>query len=333
MTALRLKPAHVFALTAAGIVAICATILRSQLFARNPSMVAWGATFDLALTIPFVYYLTVVRTGRARPITVAPVFVICVAVAARLIPHDQQAFLRQLRFLAAPLELVTVALVVRRVLDLRRAGAAASNDPLARITAACREIFGQTPLATFVAFEVTTLYYGLFAWRKKAPRDGYSVHERSGWGVIVAAFLIVIAGEGVGMHLLLSRWFPRGAWLWTALDLYGALWLIGDYHALRLRRITLGDDALHLRFGLRASATIPYAAIAAVEPRQGAWEKRKGTLKVAIADDPRTLIRLREPMTVQFVAGTRKTIDTIAILPDADDFEEALWSAVTKSPL
>lgn len=321
---LRPQPAQLFTLCAATVVAVCATVLRSALFLRNPDVAAWGVTFDLTLTIPFVYYLTVVRPGHARAITLAPVFVIGVAVAARLLPHGQQSFVQQLRFVAAPLELVTLALIVRRVVAMRRAGSAAADDPLTRITAACREIFGGNPLATFVAFEITTLYYGLFTWRKKTPRDGYSVHERSGWGVIVAAFLIVIAAEGVGMHLLVSRWFPRGAWLWTALDLYGALWLLGDYQALRLRRITLGDDALHLRFGLRASATVPYTAIAAVEPREGAWEKRKGTLKVAIADDPRTLIRLREPMTIQSIAGIRKTIDTIAILPDDDGFEGEL---------
>ncbi len=211
---------------------------------------------------------------------------------------------------------------------MRRAGMA-SDDPLTRITAACREIFGNSPLATFVAFEVTTMYYGLFAWWKKAPREGYSVHERSGWGVIVAAFFLVIAGEGVGMHLLLSQWFPRGAWLWTALDVYGALWLFGDYQALRLRRITLDDDSLQIRFGLRASATVPYSAIVTIEPQSGPYEKRKETLKVSIVDDPRTIIRLREPMTIQYIAGIRKTIDCVAILADDDGFEAALRSRVS----
>ncbi len=326
--ALRLHPAQFFTLAAAAIVTVCATILHTSLFTRNPELGAWGVTFDLAITIPLIYYIAVVRTGAAKPITIAPVFVIGVALAARLIPHGQQAFVRDLRWIAAPLELVTLALVAGRLMAMRRAGTAASDDPLARITAACREIFGRSPMATFVAFEVTTLYYGLFAWRKKAPREGYSVHERSGWGVIVAAFLLVIAGEGVGMHFLLIRSFPRGAWLWTALDLYGALWLMGDYQALRLRRITLDDDALQIRFGLRASATIPYSAIVAIEPRKGEWEKRKGTLKVAIVDDPGTIIRLREPMTIQFIAGIRKTIDTVAILADDDAFEAALRSRV-----
>jgi hypothetical protein len=324
------RPVPLFALGAVTITLICWAILRSPLFVLNPELAAWGVTCDLAITIPLFYYLAVVRTGHARPITIAPIFVIGVAVATRLIPHGQQAFVQQLRWIGAPLEVVTVGLVLRRLAAMRHT--ATDADPLTRITAACREVFGDTPVATFVAFEVTTLYYALFAWRKKAPEDGYSVYERSGWGVIVAALLLVIAGEGVGMHLLIARHFPRGAWLWTVLDVYGALWLIGDYHALRLRRITLGADALQLRFGLRASATIPYAAIAAVEPRAGEWTKRKGTLKVAIADDPRTLIRLREPMTIQFIAGTQKTIDTVGILPDDDGFESALQNAIAAWP-
>jgi membrane protein YdbS with pleckstrin-like domain len=322
-----LQPSQLFTLAAAAIVTVCVTILHSRLFALNPELGAWGMTFDLAITIPLVYYFAVVRTGAAKPITIAPVFVIGVALAARLIPHGEQAFVRELRWVAAPLELVTLALVGGRLVAMRRASMA-SDDPLARITAACREVFGASALATFVAFEVTTMYYGLFAWWKKPPSDGYSVHERNGWGVIVAALLLVIAGEGVGMHFLLARSFPRGAWLWTALDLYGALWLFGDYQALRLRRITLDDDALQIRFGLRASATIPYSAIAAIEPQSGPFEKRKETLKVAIVDDPRTIIRLREPMTIQFIAGIRKRIDTIAILADDDGFEADLRSRV-----
>ena len=322
---LTLPPARLFTLAAAAIVTVCATILHTHLFARNPELGAWGVTFDLAITIPLVYYFAVVRTGAAKPITIAPVFVLGGALAARLLPHGQQAFVRELRWVAAPLELVTLALVGGRLVAMRRAGMA-SDDPLARITAACREIFGSSPLATVVAFEVTTAYYGLFAWWKKAPREGYSVHERSGWGVIVAGLFLVIAGEGVGMHLLLARSFPRGAWLWTALDLYGALWIFGDYQALRLRRITLDDDALQIRFGLRASAIIPYSAIAAIEPQSGPFEKRKGTLKVSLIDDPRTIIRLREPMTIQFIAGIRKTIDTVAILADDDAFEAGLRS-------
>src|SRR5690349_3691183 len=119
----RLRPAQLFALSAAFIAAVCVVLLRSQAFARNPDLIAWAATFDLTLTIPLVYYLAVVRRGHARPITLAPVFVICVAAAARIVPYAQHGFVRELRFVAAALEMVTLALVVQRLAAMRRGGA------------------------------------------------------------------------------------------------------------------------------------------------------------------------------------------------------------------
>src|SRR5258706_10275665 len=100
-SALRLHPAQLFTLAAAAIVTVCATILHTHLFARNPELGAWGVTFDLAISIPLIYYIVIVRTGAARPITIAPVFVIGVALATRLIPLGQQDFVRELRWIAA----------------------------------------------------------------------------------------------------------------------------------------------------------------------------------------------------------------------------------------
>src|SRR5258708_38450301 len=108
--ALRLHPAQFFTLAAAAIVTICATILHTSLFTRNPELGAWGVTFDLAIPIPLIYYIAVVRTGAAKPITIAPVFVIGVALAAPLIPHRHQGLLRDPRCIPAPAELVTPAL-------------------------------------------------------------------------------------------------------------------------------------------------------------------------------------------------------------------------------
>src|SRR5260370_511245 len=114
MLAIR-RPAQLFTLSAIVITTVCWLILRSRLFVLNPDLGAWGVTFDLTLTIPLVYYLLVVRGGHARPITIAPVFVLGVAVAARLVPSGFHDFVRQLRWVAAPLEVVTLALIVMRL--------------------------------------------------------------------------------------------------------------------------------------------------------------------------------------------------------------------------
>jgi len=284
------------------LVAFATGIVRSQLFHAHPDVLAWGLTFDLTLTAPAAWYFFLIRTGRVRPLTILPIFLGAVAIAARVIPASQQDFLHQLRWIAVPLEVVALVLVVRR----------ARNRDLG--------VIGE-----IIAGEVAVLHHALFCWRKR-PERGFSVHERSGWGTIVACFVVILVAESIGAHLLVQLWSAKAAWIMTALDAYGILWLIGDYNALRIRRITIDGDALHLRYGLRWTATIPRDAIASIERigDEAQW-KRKNVLKVALLDAPALLVNLREPVVVRGMAGMTKTVDAIAILPDdLDGFAAAL---------
>jgi hypothetical protein len=282
---------RLFALAALGIVSVCVLITRSALFARNADVAAWGVTFDLTLTIPLVYWAIVVRTGNAKPITIAPVFVAGMTVAALVVPRGQQQFLHDLRFISVPLELVTLALVGRRVL---RGG----------------NVFGGGRLAAIVNSEVAILGYALFAWRTPSRRV-----DKSGWGSIVVCFLVLIGFESIGVHLLVAHWSAKAAWIVTALDLYGMLWLIGDYHALRLLPTFIAGGVLHVRHGLRWSVDVPLTNIAAIEDAPAEW-KRKGVLKLTLLDDPRYLVRLAEPVAATGLMGIRRMIDTIAVNPD-----------------
>jgi hypothetical protein len=215
--------------------------------------------------------------------------------AALVVPRGHQQFLHDLRFVSVPLELLTIALVARRVL---RGG----------------NLFGDGRVAAIVNAEVAILAYALFCWRKKSQRD------IEGWGAVVAAFLMLLVFESIGMHLLVQHWNVKAAWIVTALDLYGILWLLGDYHALRLRPSFVRDGVLHVRHGLRWSADVALSNIAAVEPAPLDW-KRKGILRLTLLDDPRFLIRLAEPVTVHGLAGIRRTVDTIAVnAHDAEAF-------------
>jgi len=282
-------------------------MMRTRAFAANPDVGAWGVTFDLTITIPLLYWFFVVRPGHARPLTLATLFVVCTMVAALMIPRSQQFFLHDLKYLVALLEVVLVATLVRRI---RR---------------------GEGVVAGAVASEITILYYAFFGWRKRAEDvDGRAVtfHERSGWGSIVACVIVLIAAEGIAAHLFLSTWSAKAAWAWTALDLWGMAWLIGDYHALRLRRSWLDDRAFHLRLGLRWNATIALDNIESVAPVQNESEwKRRGVLRIAMLDEPRWLVTLREPVVVNGIMGIRKTVHALALLPDDDQFISAVRSA------
>ncbi|HSP35895.1 MAG TPA: hypothetical protein VLU46_16400 [Thermoanaerobaculia bacterium] len=296
------KPVPLFSIGAATIAIACVAITRTHAFAQHPDVLAWSVTFDLTLTIPLLYYLFVVRTGAARAITIAPVFAIGAAVAAISLPRGDQQFLHELRFLVVPVEIVTIVLVVQRL----RRGESPNHPALA-----------------FVATELAILRYAFAGWHRRADvpegAQPFTVHERSGWGSVVFAFVVIIAAESIAAHLLIQMWSAKAAWLMTAFDIYGALWLLGDYNALRLRPSFLAGDTLHVRYGLRWSVSVPLDRIASCDPiREEAEWKRPGVLKVAMLDAPRFLVRLREPVVAHGIAGLRKTIDAIAVLPDDD---------------
>jgi hypothetical protein len=253
----------------------------------------------------------VVRSGAARAVTLIPVFVVCVALAAVVVPRGQQQFLHDLRYLSAPLEIVTLYLLAKRLSKVRD------------VESATRAMFGSSRVADFVSCELSILWYALFCWRRQPAEEGVTVHKRNGWGTIVACIMMMIGFESIGMHLLVQLWSVKAAWIVTALDIYGALWLIGDYHALRLRPTYASDGILHLRYGLRWNADIPLDLIEGIdELRSEAEWKRQGVLKMAMLDEPKFLVRLREPVTVNGLAGIRRTIHAVAILPDdADAFD------------
>jgi len=305
------NPATLFTLAAITIVAIETAIVHSQRFVANADVASWAVTFDLTITIPALYYVFVIRSGRARALSIAPLFVVCALAAAMIVPRDHQQFLHQLRFAMAPLDLISIYLVVRALRNGSRPDGV---------------------VASFVMTELAILRYAVAGWRaeRQVPNDAtpITVHERSGWGSIAACFVVLIAFESLGVHLLVSIWSTKIAWIITCLDLYGVLWIIGDYHALRLRPTLITRDAIEIRHGLRWSATIARDNIASVDriASESDW-KRRTTLKLALMDDPRLLIRLREPVVAHGLAGMKRTIDAIAILPD----DEASFSAALAS--
>lgn len=319
MTIALRNPRTLFALSAATVFAACLAVLHSHAYAVNPDLAAWGITCDFTLSIPLLYWFFLVRPGHVRPLTIVPVFVIGVAVAMRVVPPAQHRFVDQMRFVSAPLELVTIWMIAMRARAMRKRGVGES-DPVARFTLVARELLGNELVAGAVAFEVATLWYAIFGWQQAEPEEGHSFHRRNDWRTILACLVTLVAFESIGMHLLVMRWSATAAWIVTALDLYGILWLLGDYQALRLRRTTVTDDAIAIRCGIRWNVTIARADVASIDDitSEAQW-KRRGVLKIAILDEPRVLVQLREPVVAHGPAGIRKRVEALALLPDDVD--------------
>jgi hypothetical protein len=319
----RRHPLASFLTTASAILIACLVILRMHPSATHADVAAWGATFDLTITIPVLYWVFFVRSGRARPLTIAPVFLVGTVLASVVIPRGQQQFLHELGRFAVPIaEMLLIGALVRRVIKTAKLRSVPS-DPYERIVLAARTLAGDNRAAKIIASEVAMLYFAFLGWRRKpesVPGRAITFHERNGWSTIAACILVLIAAEGIGMHFLLGIWSTTAAWAWTALDVWAAIWIIGDAQALRLRRSFVTSDALHIRHGMRWNVIVPRELIASIdEIRDESTWKRKGVLKLAILDEPRWLVTLREPVIAHGLLGMRKEVRALALLPDQED--------------
>jgi hypothetical protein len=216
----------------------------------------------------------------------------------------------------------------RRVSRVLRTADAA--DPVAKIRLACEGIFGEGKLAGFLAAEIAILRYALFSWRetrRHSPEESVTFYRASGWPTVLAVVFLLIAGEGFGAHVLLSRWSLRAAWTFTALDVYSVLWLLGDFQALRLRPATFDGETLRLRFGMRWSAEIEASNILSVTRlAPGAFPKAPDTLCFSMLDEPRYAVTFRGPVAFRGIAGLERRIRAVGVLPDDSPAFESLFA-------
>ena len=319
-----------------------ATVYAADIFAASvlgrsahPDLLALGITLDLVVVVPGLVYFLLVRGRGWSPLVVIPAFIVSLAVAGRVLPADRQQFLRFFEWLAIPAELIVVGLVVVKARQVaRRMRSAGPPDPgtlFERMREAAREVLGANLLADMLAFEIAICHCALAGWRARPVSSPltFTYHRRVAYGAIMAALLLVLVAETIGLHLLLQRWSPAVAWVLTALSIYSAFWLLGLYQAVRLRPIRIEEDRLLIRIGLKWRVEVPFADVAAFEIlRPGTvLPTRKDLLRAVVLGEARYLLRLARPLIAEGPYGIRKQVEQIAFTVDEPQrFEAALSS-------
>jgi hypothetical protein len=309
-------------------------LLRSPLYGSNPDVASWGATFDLAISIPLVYYVLLIRPRRVHPFSIVPLFIGCLAVARFVVPRPHQELLHTLELLSAPLEVVAIGYLISRTRRAsRRFRTAEGGDWLGRFRSAVAEVTGSELVSHIVAGEVAVWYYAIFSWgRRRAVPEGQTaitVHEQGGWGAVLAALMIVLIGESTAVHFVIQHWSVTAAWIVTGTELYAVLWFIADARALNINPTIVSPERLHIRFGLRWTADVPLASLASIErvtTQPDAGWRRPGLLKLAVLSDPQYIIHLSEPVTSHAMFGIHRQISEIAVAPDDPASFERVFS-------
>jgi hypothetical protein len=315
---LRRPSTWTFAVLAIAIYTVAISLVASLPRLRHPDVIAMALLVDLTVVVPLLFAILVRRSRTWAG--VVPIFLLSLLGARLVLPESSRAALPALRLLAVPAELAIVLIVMWRV---RRAmsGLAGEADVVAHLESAIGTSVGNPRLAKVLAYELSVIYYGLLSWRKRPDLQAgrtFPYHRAGGYGAIVSALVLVSACEIVATHLLVSRASSTAAWLLTALGLYGVVWILGDYQAVRLRPLTVETDGIAVRLGLRWSLWIPRDAIAAIvpTPKLAAAKRAPGHLHAALLVSPQWQVTLHEPLVAKGPYGITKRVTTIALAAD-----------------
>lgn len=343
MVSHRFYPAVWFIPSAAALYAFCILTLHSPAFASRPELISRAVTFDFVVSVPCLYWWLMVRRARWPTLSLLPVWVLCLLVAGALLPPAHRQFLYLARYLIVLVEVGVVGVIAlkaagatRAYRTQRAAAGGGGHDPVESLRAGLRQALPVARAADVVADELALLYYALLSWRRSAlPPAGavaFSYHRESGYGALLLTLAFLAVLELVGAHFVVASWWGHGAaWVLTALSLYGLVWLLGFYQAVRLRPIVVGAESLQVRVGLRWDVQVPFSQIAGVyTPAAGkAYPKGGDFLRAVTLGEPQLIIRLHEPLTARGMYGMSRQVRAIGVaVDDAAAFREILISRV-----
>lgn len=199
-------------------------------------------------------------------------------------------------------------------------------DPLEAIRARLSDALGDGIPARLLSSELAALWFATAGWRSRAGqagRPGQAGGARAyaygrGAGALYGAVMGAVVVETLVVHLLVSRWSEAAAWGLTALGVYTVLWILADFRATRLRPVTVDDDVLVLRTGLRWTVRIPRERVVAV--RKPDWRTRfgaaEGELNVAVAGAPNVVVEVNGDVVAHGPFGTTRRARAFGVAVD-----------------
>ncbi len=326
MRLLQKSPTFIFLLVASATYAISVSIIRSAAFRDNPELLSMAVAMDLTVTITALFYFLVVWPKDLPEISVAPIFLISIAISSYILPAEHQDFLQYIKYLIVPAELAVAAYLIYKVRQIR-SGIQDSQLDISDFPTALRHAAEKALGSNFgveaIVSEFSTIYYAFFSWRKTPQHPhGYrpfSYHIKCGWLSIMMTLMIVLAIETVAIHLLVERWSVVAAWVLTALSIYSAFWLIGDYRAMLFRPILIGKEMLKIRIGMRWSADIPLSNIDNISANKQIDPETKGALMGVAFGSPNVVVTFKDPLTFTGIMGFKKTAARLYLSIDEKD--------------
>lgn len=309
------------------VVVLCSVelwVVTAPAFAPNSAVFAAIVTADLLLGIPLLFYALIVRPYHLSPTTVAAIVLLGFILARLILPPTGRQYLGIATTLIVLMGIAVLGVVVwkaRRIARHYQRVRPQSIYFIDALEASIGAVVGTHPAIRLFTIEFVLIFLSVFGWfttyRVQHARHAiFTYHRTSRYTFVFSVFLLLMILETIGLHLVIQHWSPRVAWALTSLSAYGILWVVGEFAALRLLPIVLADQTLHLRSGIRWSATVRLIDIVDVQRPTPRDARPPDYLSFARAGEARLVLVLRHPIRVHGLFGMGKHVSRIGLFVD-----------------
>lgn len=293
-----------------------------MIFNANPSILSVGITFDLLLTVPFVYFL-LIRKTKIPKTTVVPFLIVGIIICSFILPAENQYYLNLFKtwvLLIVELSILSFVIFnVRKGIIQYRQSKTESFDFFTTLKNICYKILPKG-LVIPVVTEIAVFYYGFINWRKRKLKENeFTYHKDSGTVTLLIAIIFIVAIETVTIHILLAKWNTTVAWILTCLSIYSSIQVFGFVKSMLKRPITIENNKLYLRYGIMNETTIDLKNIDSIEITSKDIELNKETRKLSFLGELEShniVIRLKEENTLIGLYGFKRKYKNLALHVD-----------------
>ncbi|MFA1819048.1 hypothetical protein ACDX78_02395 [Virgibacillus oceani] len=221
--------------------------------------------------------------------------------------------------------IVVVYSIIKSIIRHKRNNKSKDNDFLEITRISLEPKLGNGFVLGAILTELSVFYYSIVGWFKKHPviEKGkvYSYHKNSQIKAIVIVFSILIILEGILLHSLIQLWSDVAAWIFTILNIYALLYMIGLYNSVRFLPHIIYFDKLIIRLGYQSSIELDIKNIESIETAKeqgGIGEKtpKETYYSLLNLDSPQYEIFLKEPALMMSSYGRKKYVKTVVFRTD-----------------
>jgi hypothetical protein len=314
-------------------------IVQSIYFNKKPELISIGVAIDLTLGIPALFYFLLVRPRKYSLLILFPVFLISLGIATVMIPSGYQHFLGSEKKIVPLFEIALIAYVITKISKVRKRYREIKIREyffLDGVRQAVSDVFNDNKAVNILLTELLIMYLAFAGWflkfdSERIEHPAFTYHRKSAYSTILGVMIALLCIETLAFHIIVLHWSKTVAIIMTGLSIYSLLWLLGDFHAIRLHPVLIKDENIQMRIGLRWKATISISAISSVDIGSGPPRNTKGYVRASVLG-ARVVLNLHQPVPLQGLFGMVRQPSRIGLsIDDTDDFRDEILKRLQPS--